>query len=260
MASSGRRSYQYRPLGGDRPAVRGARVRFRHLAVGTVSLPLFGFFFCVSWSLLYNFSSATSTHCHVSNYLPSLSAAIGSFTVQRRVWRAAIGLHAVPRFMVGWFYYNFWRETLILTPSARVLLLTAHVLYISENLGLLGLSFVASVENFPFHKAAFIIFLVCSEFYMLTTCWLSFLPRVRPITRLEARSRRQKLLFFLVNFVSLVFAMYFYARHNAHCEPGVYTLFALSEYLVVMSNICFHMTAYWDFHDKVLDTRGGELA
>ena len=260
MASSGRRLYEYQPLGGDRPSVRGSRIRFRHLAVGTVSLPLFGFLFCVGWSLLYNFSAATSTHCRVANYLPSLSAAFGSFTVQRRVWKTVIALHATPRFIVGWFYFNFWKETLMLTLSARALLVTAHVLYVSENLGLLGLSFVASVENFPFHKAAFIVFLVCSEFYMLITCWLSWMPRVRPVTRLEGRSRRQKLLFFLVNFISLVFAMFFYARHNARCEPGVYTLFALSEYVVVLSNIAFHMTAYWDFHDKVLDLSGGSLA
>lgn len=64
------------------------------------------------------------------------------------------------------------------------------------------------------------------------------------------RSYEYKILACAGSIISMVLAMYLYWRHNTYCEPGVYTMFALAEYCIVLSNIAFHSTLYYDFHGK----------
>ena len=48
-------------------------ISFAKFSTITVALPLFSFIFCVVYSLIFFFEQSTSTHCHVWNYLPSIS-------------------------------------------------------------------------------------------------------------------------------------------------------------------------------------------
>lgn len=122
------------------------RIPFNRFAWVTVSLPLFGFLFCVLWSVTYDFEHSTYTHCHVFNVLPSISAAIGSFSPQREVWQLAIGLHAIPRFIVAFMYKKYHKE--VLYPWAYSLSTITCALNVIENICLVGLSFWTSSENY----------------------------------------------------------------------------------------------------------------
>lgn len=66
--------------------------------------------------------------------------------------------------------------------------------------------------------------------------------------RLRHHHHRKEIRYYcaLSNIIAGLFAVFFYYRHNWYCEPGIYTLFAFSEYVVVISNILFHFQTYFD--------------
>lgn len=61
-----------------------------------------------------------------------------------------------------------------------------------------------------------------------------------------------KIKIFLINTFSWILALFFYFRHNHYCETGVYTLFALSEYVFVLTNMLFHFQTYYDLNAMYL--------
>ncbi|KAK8760760.1 acyltransferase PGAP2-like isoform X2 [Amblyomma americanum] len=224
------------------------RVPFRIFAVVTVLFPFFSFVFCVLWSLMFNFAAVTATHCGVANFLPSISAAIGGHTPQRYIWRSGIALHAAPRLLVSVMYYRYYQGMLDIQHQyvARI----SWCLNTVEVLCLLGLTNVSSTENYAAHEKMFITFVTCSLLYMMLCCVMPGLGKRRSLSAMEAYSLKVKKRLTIVSIVLSIVCCYFFVRHTKHCEPGMYTLFAAAEYIVVLCNMGFHMTAYWDFADK----------
>lgn len=130
-----------------------------------------------------------------------------------------------------------------------------------------------------FHKLSFIIFLIMSFIHMLVAYYIA--RNCCNISResWEANSLRWKRRSMVLNVLSIMFACYFFYRHNKYCEPlgefnhlqkhkhqlisigskylfAVYSMFALSEYGVVLSNMGFHSTAAWDFANTRLMISG----
>ncbi|KAK7075551.1 Post-GPI attachment to proteins factor 2 [Halocaridina rubra] len=195
---------------------------------------------------------STATHCGVPNYLPSISSAIGEFVPQRYIWRTAIALHSAPRFLLAAMYNSFMRRVLPNFGSYQGLIKLNTTFNVVENVALLGLSFISSKENYTLHKVFFIVFMVCSELYMVLTCLLLKDNKSRLTSPLERLAYVKKKQLMFANLTSFFVALYFFYRHNSYCEPGMYSIFAFLEYLVVLTNMGFHLTAYYDFHNHDL--------
>lgn len=199
---------------------------------------------------MYFFEDVTFTHCQVPNYLPSISAAIGNYPTQRIVWSSAIALHIGPRFIVLWAYYHYYQE--VLKKNKQYLALITCLLNAIENVALVGLSFITSAGNYPVHEKFFMTFMLTSELYMMMTCYLWRYARRMPPDNIETRSFKLKFILLCVNVIAFSLAGYCFVRHNIKCEAGMYTLFALFEYVVVLTNMGFHFTAILDFHGQVV--------
>lgn len=203
------------------------------IAICTASLPLSGFCFCLFWSLAFEFTKTTATHCNVYNFLPSLSAATGSFYPQKYVWKHTIALHTVPRLLFAFLYHARHGSWFILMLNTL------------EILSLLGLALIGSNENYTIHSRCFGIFLVTSLSYMFITSYGNLFLWCR-----ETLSIKKVIAW--SNLCLMSSATYFFFRHNSRCEPFIYSFFALSEYLIVLSNIYFHTLAYYDLSDVQL--------
>jgi len=85
----------------------------------------------------------------------------------------------------------------------------------------------------------------------LLNCYLSQISG-NSNSKLEQRALRWKKILTFINISAFLMAVYYFWKHNNDCEALMYTKFAFCEYVVVLSNMGFHMMAYLDFYHKEL--------
>lgn len=229
-------------------------VPFRWFVYVVAGLPLSALFMCISLAITLHLEEATRTHCGVANWLPSISAAVASFSPERYIWRVFIALHSAPRFAVAIAFRNLLLTSPLRPLSAQtwfpIACHCACFINLAENTFLLLLTSISSTENHALHKGCFMAFAVCAIVYMFFATWLfQYSGRTRT-SSLGERSFQYKVLMCCTSVLSLVASLYFFYRHNAFCEPGVYTMFAIAEYALVLSNIFFHSTLIFDFQGR----------
>lgn len=70
---------------------------FRTVIYAIAGLPMSALVICILVSITLHWDEATRTHCGVTNWLPSVSAAVASYAPERYIWRLLIGIHGAPR-------------------------------------------------------------------------------------------------------------------------------------------------------------------
>ncbi|KAI1721493.1 frag1/DRAM/Sfk1 family domain-containing protein [Ditylenchus destructor] len=221
-------------------------VPFKSFVYIVSGLPFSALVLCIALSITLHWDESTRTHCGVPNYLPSVSAAVASYSPERYIWRLLVSIHGGPRIVLAFAFKNFLISSpLIPFPSIGWFHWPCYVacfFHLAEIIFLLLLTIL--------HKTSFIGFIVCGLIHMFLSTWLFDHSGRRKTTSLGEKSFQYKVLCCTGSSISLFLALYFFYRHNRYCEPGVYTIFALCEYAVVIFNILFHSTLYYDFHSR----------
>merc|ERR1712141_33942 len=220
------------------------------VSLGSVFLPLSAFLYCIVYSFFYHYEWTTQTHCNVWNFAPSISAAIGLFRPQKYVWKLFISLHSAPSLLLALMYRSYIKKGV--SGYYKALAELAFICSVCEVIALLMLSFAPSREDFKMHKNSFAIFLIVSAIYMLLSFWLFTFKWSQPRSESEQRGQNLKKRMVQANCGCVLIAMYLYYRHNRYCEPGMYSIFSIFEYGVVLTNMGYHWTSYCDFYDKIL--------
>jgi hypothetical protein len=101
-----------------------------------------------------------------------------------------------------------------------------------------------------FHATSVGVFLLTSIIHMALVCSDYVQPDLKNLTettrkRLDSTKLVKKRIAIL-NFITIVAALYLYDRHNRYCEIGVYSMFSFLEYIVIVLNITYHLQAYYD--------------
>jgi len=240
-------------------SILGVQILINHFLRFTFYLPCFAFLACIILTILKDNEKATRTHCNVTNYLPSISAAIAGYEPQRFIWRFSFALDSTPRYIIGYLLLQrlLNRHHISFPKLYRWIQILNSSIHFLELTFLLLLTYISSNEKKWLHESGFFGFIICSLIHMLTTILIDFYwPRTKSdcVSEKDKYFRSKRFRWFICNIVCLFCSLCFFVRHNQYCEPYVYTMFCFFEYFVILTNIAYHsiIRDEWDQQAGVL--------
>ena len=122
-----------------------------------------------------------------------------------------------------------------------------------EGISLLGLSTISSKQHFLIHKTFFGGFIGSASLYMGLSTYL-FSKNCGQLGYNDKSERKtisyqKKIRTVKRSGIMILLMLLFYWYHNAYCRPYAYTMFCISEYIVVLLNLNFHWCSFYDFKD-----------
>ncbi|XP_050428622.1 post-GPI attachment to proteins factor 2-like [Adelges cooleyi] len=224
----------------------------RKLAVVGVSCPLFTLLICLVTACIFQYDDVHETHCRVFNVLPSISAITG-ITPQTYLWRFAVAFHVGPRIVIAQVYYNYF-ISLLSKPDQTATSVFVNLCYwlnLIEIITICGVTYISNRENYPVHEKIFILFMLSSLLYM-TAMIKTYGMTHKSMTDYQRKSYRIKKILFTVCVISTFTLILFFIKHRYYCHDLAFTWFALSEYVLAISNMAFHFTITLDFPNEQL--------
>nr|AAW25600.1 SJCHGC03563 protein [Schistosoma japonicum] len=222
---------------------------FRHICLATSSLPLIALLICVLLCLFTN--SCIKTHCTDTNILPSLSAAVGDDQPQKTIWTLSVLISSAWRLLIlPNHYINLLNLFSSFTRQGRLYLCNSLCLSnFIEIVSLNMLSIVSSSDDYIRHRNYFGIFVLSSVVYMIIDVYISQL--INKLCQYSPWSKiLKKKIYVMATYVTcLLIIMLCHYIHMRFCPPYTYTVFAVFEYVAIISNVTYHYTTSQIYED-----------
>jgi hypothetical protein len=226
----------------------------RKLAFVGVSLPLITLLTCLATAYVFQYDDVHETHCRVYNVIPSISAITG-VTPQTYMWRIAVAFHVGPRMVIAQVYYNYFINQISKATdksTSYILINLCYWLNIIEIAAICGVTYISNRENYPVHEKIFILFMLSSLLYMVVMI-KTFNKVHKTMTEHQRLSYTIKKILFAICITSTFTLIIYFIKHRFYCHDLAFTWFALSEYVLAVSNMAFHFTITLDFpHEQLI--------
>lgn len=199
---------------------------------GTVP-PVGGLALCLFIASVFHGANTNRTHCGVYNFWPSVSSAIGNNAPEKYIWRLAVGLHNTITLLDSFLMYH----NLVQNGASVVWSRICVVCRISCNMSLFMLTFVTSTEDFALHQAGFVLWLISGSFMMVLFALLWRTTSRHASDEVMTKGRRWLTFWYSLYFSLIPLAVFLYWLHNKYCQPYVYSIFGICEFLIVIAYV-----------------------